>query len=105
MRLALSLGLAGLSLGCSVPEVEFNLDAGADSSDDGAKEGAVEAGQDGTGTYCGVSGIPPPVTCCPTTGVPCYGTCHAAACGACGQCPAGTVCCTTGANGVCQPGC
>jgi hypothetical protein len=105
MKFAPSLALAGLTVACSVPNIVGFDEAGADGSyGDAALDGAANDAEGGT--YCNVSGIPRPDKCCPMSGVPCYGTCTNPGCTACGQCPAGTVCCSPmGSTGNCFSTC
>jgi hypothetical protein len=100
MKLAPSLALAGLTVACSVPNIVGYDEAGADAALDGTAKDASEGG-----TYCGVSGISRPDKCCPMN-VPCYGMCTNPGCAACGQCAAGTVCCSPmGSTGNCFSTC
>jgi hypothetical protein len=120
MKFALSLGLTGLALGCSVPSVEFSeagvdaaFDATTDSPDDAASDSPSEAGNDApldssndvadgseaSTFFCGDSGVRPVKgTCCGNGGPVCIGSpCNSRTCGLC-NCEWPQVCCVTSGN-------
>jgi hypothetical protein len=122
VRLALSLTLAALSVGCSVPDVQFSPD-GADATTDGDADGAADgseassdAGQSDDGRiadaiddlgydgplYCNGGPMPPTGACCPMNGPPCVGSCTTPSCKSCGPCTWPKVCCTSGPTGMCK---
>ncbi|HEY6463850.1 MAG TPA: hypothetical protein VIY73_26955 [Polyangiaceae bacterium] len=119
--------------GCSVPPVQFYgsdaaIEAGGvdveqpdvstqgDAPQDAVGEAIPETGTDAgidappapDGGYCYGNAPPAGGKCCPDGGGVCFGSCSAKSCGACmtgGACAAPNVCCTTGANGTCEPSC
>jgi hypothetical protein len=95
MRFALSLAVAGLGLGCSVPSVEF-YDASTTDAKVGP-DGGREAGPDSPYCTTTVGPLPDGATLCCDIGEPCFGRCNMHDCALCaGQC---ALCC----SGVCCP--
>jgi hypothetical protein len=92
MRTVLLLAVAGIGLGCSVPNVNF-VDAGPAFQPDSGQDGGPPS------PFCtdiNNGPFPDGSTVCCAIGMPCFGRCNHPACAGCNGCK---LCC----SGACCP--